>query len=211
MPVCLREELTELLSRQITALHQLNVPDHDIREAGKLLDLLPEVVDVPITGSLIIPVLLVLPFRVMTFEDQIRSVKYRPQDLKGEAERGYSFLDPEMIYDSRGPSRKPYLLVNVDDGSTTRGMNPISAELLIKKVGRKPLIVAEGLALGRWHPEVFHRHNIYLAGSRIKDKQGRNDIPDLWVYGGRIKMKRDNGMDADPRWGTPSFETEILL
>jgi hypothetical protein len=78
-----------------------------------------------------------------------------------------------------------YDLLDIDTGSSTRGIAPAEALAQVSSAGRSPLTIAEGIALVAAHPEVLRKnHCFYLAGSSAGDRR----VPALWLSGGRPRL-----------------------
>jgi len=78
-----------------------------------------------------------------------------------------------------------------------------SAFEVLENKGRSPLTITEGAALLTQYPHVLDFMNTSLAGTVHRS----GHAIDMYVYDGAVKLKRDPGYYADPRWGVPSCES----
>lgn len=210
MPSYSNQELLDILDAQARKFSPSGTRFKFIKEASDLFFLLrekvPDSISVPSGESRNLPLVLVFPFGLMPFEDQLQTVRY-----KGKS--SHSFLNPEDIVNvvdaPDRPTAAPYLLVNVECGYKSLGLSPYKAG--VELTPRHAMNVEEVLALTIINPEIFSDHNLHASGSRILDTNHKLFVPDFYVYGGKIKMKRDSELDADPGWATPSWESIITL
>ena len=76
---------------------------------------------------------------------------------------------------------RPYLLVDVDTGTATRGVAPADALPGLLAAGRSPLTLEEGLCVALQHPELLaDRECFEMLGSRGTDRR----VTGLWVMKG---------------------------
>ena len=204
-----REELQNCLRRQITTLGDAGFPQSVVEDAQEFMELLPSQLEMThgLNGQAL---LLVVPLLLVNFKRQMELTRYRPpHDSRGQAVPVYSFLTLEG-YEAPIVSSRPYVVLDVIDGTDTRGFCPVDAKRFHYEKSRHSFDVEQCLALVRHFPDVFDRHNIYAAGSLLR-RDGTEYTPDFWVYGGEVKMKRDSRQKGDPRWGTPSYGRAITL
>ena len=160
---------------------------------------LPDKIVIPDTQ---LPFILVLPFSVASFEQQLETV-----DL-GNPKKAFSFLDTTHLgmYNGQITPDCPYLICTVDDGAGHLEKSPDACRELFKGTNRHGLTVEQGLALVHQHPKLLKHHCIHLAGSKITDPVTKREyVPAFDVYAKRLKMKREEPDDADHRWGSPSY------
>ena len=85
----------------------------------------------------------------------------------------------------RVPAGALYLLVDVDTGTESLNMTPDDALLLIRRQGRTPLTLEEGIALITHFPDRLRKNRCFsLLGSRSDDRR----VPALWISQGRPKL-----------------------
>jgi hypothetical protein len=152
-----------------------------------------------------IPLVLVLPFPRQSFKEQLSLI-----DLgNGPA---YTYLNPRDLVDiPKRRSTKPYLIFDVEPGKDTLGISPNDCPDILKRRGRFPTNMSQTLALIFHHPEIFKNHNVMVSGSRIKgEDKSKMFAVDLYIFARKVKMKRENPEDADPRWGSPSYSSETV-
>ncbi len=210
-----RDECADILAEQLKTLFEGGVNMPTIGMATNLIGKLPD--QIFFHAGCEISMLLVVPFKLLSFQDQLRLVTYRPKGVHGGPSKpAFSYLEEKNLRDVEGfaktPTDAPYIIVDVDSGDLTLNLSPNNARQKLREINRSPVTVSQGVALAIHTPSLFHETNIYLAGSEIKDpKTGEYFTPDLWIYADQIKMKRDSSDDADPRWRTPSYGSIITL
>ena len=85
----------------------------------------------------------------------------------------------------RLPGSPVYLLGGFDRGDVYRNVAPEDALRRIRKQGRSPLTIEEGVAILTHYPEVLVKNHCFsLSGSRRQDQR----VPALWLSGGRPKL-----------------------
>ncbi|MEA2715369.1 MAG: hypothetical protein QOG91_397 [Candidatus Parcubacteria bacterium] len=173
-------------------------------EIAPLRDKIPEVIALSSKGN--ISLLIVIPFAIAPFADQFPKIRL------GSKKESYTFLDPALIYD-QNPNLpdQPYLITDVDDGRAALNRSPDRCVQMFKLKGRSAGTVNQSLALIIKRPGTLGHHYLQCSGSRIKDvNSGRLYVPDFYVFAGRLKMKREEPDDEDPRWGTLSYRDVIV-
>ena len=122
-----------------------------------------------------IPFLVVVPHGALPIERQMEL-------LVVAKKRGYAgSLDGEKfvnIDDSVGSSKLPYLIRDVNDGTTTVGRTTAAAQTSIRRAGRNGLTVEEGIALAIYSPDLLLRHALALIGTNYNGY-----VPELWLCG----------------------------
>lgn len=173
-------------------------------ETGILRDRIPDVIS--LSSGAHQPLLIVIPFAVAPFADQYSKVNL------GSKKGSYTFLDARLISDCNPqlPDR-PYLITDVDDGREALNVSPNDCETRFASQRRGIGTVNQCLAAIIQHPEVLNHHYIQCSGSRIRDERSAAlYVPDFYVFARRLKMKREEPDDADPRWGTLSYRDVIV-
>lgn len=179
----------EELERQLRALVELGLPALlGTEEAGlralvePLRDLLPAAgapTDVPREDH--VPFVLVLALG-------------RPNDavpaMRLGRRSGVSVIDDAELATFRPvvpvPPGRAYLLRDVDTGSRYLSVTPEDARRDIQQQGRRPLTVAEGLALVALRPDMLRPGRCFsLAGSRTGTNQR---VPAIWISERRPKL-----------------------
>ena len=85
----------------------------------------------------------------------------------------------------RLPGSPVYLLGGFDRGDNNRNVTPEDALRRIRKDGRSPLTIEEGVAVLTHYPDVLvPNHCFSLPGSRREDQR----VPALWLSAGRPKL-----------------------
>ena len=78
-----------------------------------------------------------------------------------------------------------YLLTNIDRGRATLNVPPERAMKLIKRSGRSPLTIEEGIAILTHHPDFLIKNNCFsLLASRCGDQR----VPALWISERKPKL-----------------------
>lgn len=78
------------------------------------------------------------------------------------------------------PGKFAYLLIDIDRGKETLNIAPQDAFEMIKKEGRSPLTIDEGIAIITQYPEFLIKNNCFsLLASRASDKR----VPAIWISG----------------------------
>jgi len=101
-------------------------------------------------------------------------------------------LSPEafdVIDEVRIPSGEFYLLFDVDTGRDLLNVSPEGALAAMRRSGRTPLTLEEGVALTAQHPELLTDKAKYdciqMPGSR---KQGDQRVPSIWFSRGEPRL-----------------------
>ena len=77
------------------------------------------------------------------------------------------------------PANPAYVLLNIDRGKETLNVPPNQALLHIKKEGRSPLTIDEGVAIVTQYPDFLMKNNCFsLLGSR---HEGDKRVPAIWI------------------------------
>jgi len=91
--------------------------------------------------------------------------------VEKDGNKGFNYLNPNLISNKVKTWNKPYWIFNVEDGEATRNKSPQDAEKFLEDSGRSPLTVAEVISLAL-HTRVLTRHFFFRAldatGSRYK-------------------------------------------
>ncbi len=147
-----------------------------------------------------LPYLIVIPHSMVSIYDQL--------SCKNNEILGYTFLDIRNIrrVDDTIKHTKPYLISDVSCGTSMRGFSADKGAKQIFSSGRTPLNLEEGMALFTHAPQILYYQGLIFAGSKHKD----DGVLDIYLYGGKAKLKRERREDADSRWGIPSYIDQIL-
>lgn len=182
-------QLNGLLDRDYHDISGMN-KDQLVKLIEPLRAKIPKFVD---SSAESFPYFIVIPDSMVSINEQLTRASNKIP--------GYTFLDMEDISDSIyvGKSKTPYLILNVNIGSFMRGFSADKGLEEILDCGRLPLSVQEGMAVFTHAPEILYYHGMIFAGSRHKT----DGVPDLYLYGGKAKLKRERREDSDPRWGIP--------
>lgn len=80
------------------------------------------------------------------------------------------------------PPGAAYLLVDVERGEEFCNVTPEDATASIRRRGRTPLTIEEGIALVTQVPQVLEKNKCFmLAGSRRTGRPGDRRVPALWI------------------------------
>ena len=126
--------------------------------------------------------------------------------VEKDGNKGFNYLNPNLISNKVKTWNKPYYIFNVEDGEATRNKSPHDAEKILKNSERSPLTVAETVSLAL-HTRVLTRHSLDATGSRfssygVPSIWFNESIPKLgWVSIGRQMLTSSS---SSPRRGTPS-------
>jgi uncharacterized protein YndB with AHSA1/START domain len=146
------------------------------------------------------PFLIVIPPNIASMSDQLSLIEYEgsgvTQFLKDE-----DFINREGIL----TPTEPYIVTKVEVGDRLLDVSADSAFEGLVDNGRSPLTISEGAALLIQYPHVLDFMNTSFAGTVHRS----GHAIDMYVYAGAVKLKRDPGYYADPRWGVPSCERRI--
>lgn len=83
------------------------------------------------------------------------------------------------------PEAPAYLLVDVERGEEFRDVAPEDALPVLRRRGRSPLTIDEGIALVTQVPHLLERNHCFmLSGSRRDDRR----VPALWISGRAPKL-----------------------
>ncbi len=197
------EELTgiALFERQVSRMIDRGYPKMmALSETGfrDILDPLREIIGDYQGGDT--PFLIVIPPNIASISDQLSLIEYEGSGVT-------QFLKDEDLINREGiltPS-EPYIVTKVEAGDQLLGVSADSAFEGLADNGRFPLTISEGAALLIQYPHVLDFMNTSFAGTTHRS----GHAIDMYVYAGAVKLKRDPGYYADPRWGVPSCERRI--
>jgi hypothetical protein len=185
--------LRRLLSRQAETLTRLEFPtligltDEDFESQINLLgSLLVPDLEVSLIGN--IP--LCIAFRPGSVE--LRKVM---SSIEAKSAKGVIDMTPltpqafDVIDDVCIPRGELYLLIDVDTGRNFLNVSPEEALLAMRKSGRTPLTLEEGVALTAQCPQLLTdraKYNcIQMPGSR---KRGDQRVPSIWFSRGEPRL-----------------------
>jgi hypothetical protein len=140
-----------------------------------------------------LPILLVLPRTYLTIYSQMPMVR------NGKV-KGYTTLDPTAIFEIIETPRRPYYLLNVENGQATLGKSPEEADNLIQRQGRLSLTEVETINLAIQTDVLLH-HCLDATGCHYADDSRTPHLglnrkrPFLFWY--RLKY-------GHLSWGSPS-------
>jgi hypothetical protein len=125
-----------------------------------------------------------LPFVIVVKNQLIRSERMMKL-VEKDGQKGVTILRPlsaenfETIEEMGIHKASAYLIVNIDRGSKTLNVRPSEALELIKREGRLPLTIDEGIAIVTHYPEFLRKNNCFslLASRTGKDKR----VPAIWI------------------------------
>jgi hypothetical protein len=125
-----------------------------------------------------------LPFVIVVKSELVPAEKMM-ELVKRDGKRGVTILRPhtsenfKVINDVNIPEEQIYLLVDIDRGKSNINLPPNEAMKLIKKSGRSPLTVDEGIAIVTQFPEFLIKNNCFsLLASRTGTDQR---VPAIWI------------------------------
>ncbi len=198
--------LQSLLRKQIGNLRSEGVDGNILKKAEELYDRLPASITKSKHANM--SLLVVIPFNVIPFREQLKLMDIG----KGPA---YTYLNEHDMIDVHGMNCDvPYLVCDVEPGMETLNISPNDVVEHLSRKGRQPFIMSQAMALVVQQTTVFESHNLLVSGSRIRSDSGEK--PGLYglnldTYAGKVKIKREDPADADPKWGTPSYSSTIFL
>lgn len=148
----------------------------------------------------------------MTFEDgrvpflPVIPRSYRsPYDLmpmvRNGDRAGYNHLKPTEITDKIETPNEPYYIYDVEDGESTRGKSPESAQVSFESQSRSGLTVAEVIALTT-HTGVLWGHNLFATGSLY---DSADFVPRVWLSDGKPRLHWSYADRSVSDWGSPSL------
>jgi hypothetical protein len=186
-------EMRSLLGQRAETLVRLGIPrliglaDQDFASRIDLLgSLLDPGLEVSLTGN--IP--LCIAFRPGSVD--LPGVMSRIEAKSAKGVIDMTPLSPEafdVIDEVRIPSGEFYLLIDVDTGRDLLNVSPEDALAAMRKRGRTPLTLEEGVALTAQYPELLTdkaRYNcIQMPGSR---KRGDQRVPSIWFSRGEPRL-----------------------
>jgi len=182
-----------LLGQQAEALVRLGLPalmGMSDQEFATRIDLLGSLLDtdleVDITGN----VPLCIAFRPGSVDlDQMMS-RIEAKSAKGVVDMNPLSPDAfETIDQVRIPRGELYLLIDVNTGRDALNVSPEAALAAMRRHGRTPLTLEEGVALTAQYPELLTdkaKYNcIQMPGSR---KRGDQRVPSIWFSRGEPRL-----------------------
>jgi hypothetical protein len=185
--------MRSLLDQQANALVRLGIPkligltDRDFAARMDLLgSLLIPGIKINLTGN--IP--LCIAFRPGSIDLPEVMSRIEAKSAKGVVDM--TPLSPEafdVIDDVGIPSGEFYLLIDVDTGRDLLNVSPQDALAVMRKRGRTPLTMEEGVALTAQFPELLTDKITYnciqMPGSR---KRGDQRVPSIWFSRGEPRL-----------------------
>lgn len=186
-------QLNALLERQTKKL--LDIGFHDlcgltegdfIRRMEGLGSLLDSVGEIPISGN--VPLCVAFRPGLVNLVDAMARIEAK--SATGVVEM--TPLSPDAFQGIDGiqiPQGELYLLLDVDTGRDLLNVSPEESLAIIRRRGRTPLIMEEGVALTMQYPELLadkkNYNCIQMAGSR---KAGDQRVPSIWFSKGRPRL-----------------------
>lgn len=175
-------------NRQVENLLQKNYPQTANQDKNSFLNLIQslqsalkhtELPDVDIEQG-------TLPFVIVVTHTRISS-EAMMNLVEKDGKKGVTQLYPhtsenfKTIEEVELPRQDAYLLINIDRGKQTLNIRPYDAYITIKKQGRSPLTIDEGIALVTHYPEFLIKNNCFslLASRTGTDKR----VPAIWING----------------------------
>ena len=131
-----------------------------------------------------VPLLLVLPQAPGQVDDVVPA-------MRRGARHGVSVIDPDeasgfVALEDATPPAGPYVLTDVDTGGEFRGVTPEDALAEIRRRGRTPLTMSEGVALAVVRPDMLRPNRCFsMPGSRTP---GNQRVPAVWISDRRAKL-----------------------
>ncbi len=179
-----RDYLESLFNSQIQTLKDRGCPDQIVEMFQNQRSEVISKASTMAFNESHIPFLLVIPRIFRSPYDLMTMVHNR-------SKAGYSYLNPTAIFDTIEIPR-PYYILNIEDGVTTRGESPEDATETLKKRSRSSLTICEVIALCT-HTDVLSRHFVWAAGSRYRTAEkvpyiylNKDDQPELfWSHVGK--------------------------
>ncbi|MCK5022235.1 MAG: hypothetical protein KAR54_03240 [Candidatus Pacebacteria bacterium] len=183
--------LSELFEKYMGYLDLCSFPQEILDVfRGKKMELLSKVSEVKIPRKFLefVPI---IPFKIINLRDQIKKV------------RGSSgSLIEENLFDiAENLPDEPYFIYGVEIGMYTKGTPPQIAELLIERVKRSPLTLAEGMGVIFYYPEILRNCYLDCIGTRYEK---RNKIPHILLREGKIRLGLGGEKLFSSQWGSPS-------
>jgi hypothetical protein len=131
-----------------------------------------------------------IPFVVVVRSELVPAEQAMPLvELKGK--RGFVSMDPTQpaeysaTEDVDVPAGLAYLVTGVDTGGDTLNVTPDDALETIRRRGRSPLTIDEGIAVLTHYPDVLQTRNAFsILGSRKGDRR----VPALWISAGKPRL-----------------------
>ncbi len=125
-----------------------------------------------------------VPFVIVVSEKLIAAEK-KMELVVREGKTGVTKLFPHTSKDFSPidevivPQNPLYLIVDIDRGKETINVRPADALVTIKKDGRSPLTIDEGIAIVTQYPDFLIKNNCFslLASRNLKDKR----VPAIWI------------------------------
>ena len=140
-----------------------------------------------------------IPFLPVILRSYLGIYGLMPMVRNGD-KAGFTYLDPNEIFDNESAPKEPYFIYDVEDGRATLGKSPEKAEEIIKGQSRLCHIPDEDIALAIY-TNVLSDHYLWSTGSRYKDA---NDVPLVCLGDGRPRLSWGSADDSHVRWGSAS-------
>ena len=114
--------------------------------------------------------------------------------------KGYTHLDPNKMWDIVDRPSSPYVVYDVEDGRKMLGISSQKAEDKIRKSGRSPLTIDEGINLCI-QTDVLSHHYVDCPGTRYESDKG---VPNISLLSGVPYVDWWGNMGVSPMWGAAS-------
>ena len=127
-----------------------------------------------------VPFVLVVTRDVVSPYDTVPLLRLAGSTKPGRVDRNHGEGDLDGYHPIEGcePPAAAYLLVGVERGEEFCNVRPEDATRTIRRRGRSPLTIDEGIALVAQVPETLEKNKCFmLAGSRRHDRR----VPALWI------------------------------
>lgn len=147
------------------------------------------------------PFLIVVPHSMLSVAKQMEM-------LVVAKKRGYTSIDCGRLWslDGLGSSEFPYLVCDVDDGTTNVGQTTADVVTSIRRICRNGLTVEEGIALATHLSDLLIEHALALADT---DYQGY--VPEIWLSSGGPAIGYDFPRSQKEDRGVPSCARRLTL
>jgi hypothetical protein len=189
-----RDDLEKLFNNQIATLKDRGTPEQIVELlANQRSSVIGKASEMTFKDGHV-PFLPVIPRTYRSPYDLMSAVR-------NDDKVGYTYLNPTSITDKVEAPDEPYYIYDVEDGESTRGKSPESAENTFKSQKRSPLTAAEVMALTT-HTYVLSRHNVCASSSRY-DSAG--SVPYVWVYDSRPELRWGYADGSGSEWGSASL------
>ena len=127
-----------------------------------------------------VPFVLVVTRDIASPYDTVPLLRLAGSTKPGRVDRNHGEGDLDGYHPIEGcePPAAAYLLVGVERGEEFCNVRPEDATRTIRRRGRSPLTIDEGIALVAQVPETLEKNKCFmLAGSRRHDRR----VPALWI------------------------------